>query len=86
MSAEERRLLAEVEAGAWKAAKLTAAGRKRYAEAARAALRKNHRVNIRLSGADLLAIKKRALEEGLPYQTLIASLIHKYAAGRLREA
>ena len=34
---------------------------------------------------DLDAIRKRALEEGLPYQTLISSLLHKYASGRLRE-
>jgi hypothetical protein len=40
----------------------------------------------RISTKDLEAIQKRALEEGLPYQTLIASLLHKYAAGRLREA
>ena len=38
------------------------------------------------STRDLEVIQKRALEEGLPYQTLIASLLHKYAAGRLREA
>ena len=44
------------------------------------------RLNIRISTKDLEAIQKRALEEGLPYQTLIASLLHKYASGRLREA
>ena len=42
--------------------------------------------NIRLSSKDLEAIQKRALAEGLPYQTLISSLLHKYATGRLREA
>ena len=42
-------------------------------------------LNIRLSSRDLEAIQKRALVEGLPYQTLIASLLHKYASGRLRE-
>ena len=40
---------------------------------------------IRLSSKDLEAIQKRALAEGLPYQTLIASLLHKYAPGRLKE-
>ena len=39
----------------------------------------------RLSSKDLEAIQKRALAEGLPYQTLIASLLHKYATGRLKE-
>jgi hypothetical protein len=43
------------------------------------------RLNIRLSSRDLEAIQKRALAEGLPYQTLIASLLHKYATGRLKE-
>jgi predicted DNA binding CopG/RHH family protein len=38
-----------------------------------------------VSGKDLEAIQKRALAESLPYQTLIASLLHKYAAGRLKE-
>ena len=50
-----------------------------------ATFRKDRRLNIRLSSKDLEAIQKRALAEGLPYQTLIASLLHKYATGRLRE-
>jgi predicted DNA binding CopG/RHH family protein len=54
-------------------------------EAARATFTKNRRVNIRLSAADLLDIQTRAFEEGVPYQTLIASVLHKYVSGRLRE-
>ena len=50
-----------------------------------ATFRKDRRLNIRLSSKDLEAIQKRALAEGLPYQTLIASLLHKYASGRLKE-
>jgi predicted DNA binding CopG/RHH family protein len=42
-------------------------------------------VNIRISSKDLEALQKRALEEGIPYQTLLASILHKYAAGRLVE-
>ena len=45
--------------------------------------RRDRRINIRISTRDLDAIQKRALEEGLPYQTLIASVLHKYATGRL---
>lgn len=41
--------------------------------------------HIRLSSKDLEELQKRALAEGLPYQTLISSLLHKYAAGRLKE-
>ncbi|GFZ96183.1 hypothetical protein [Nesterenkonia alkaliphila] len=55
-------------------------------EAARATRTKDARVNIRLSSADLQDIKARALEEGMPYQTLMASVLHKYATGRLTEA
>jgi predicted DNA binding CopG/RHH family protein len=48
-------------------------------------LKKNRRVNIRLSEHDLQAIQRRAIQEGLPYQTLISSLIHKYTNGLLVE-
>jgi predicted DNA binding CopG/RHH family protein len=58
----------------------------RYSRSAKATFKKDRRLNIRISTKDLEAIRKRALEEGLPYQTLIASLLHKYASGRLREA
>ena len=59
--------------------------RTRYSRYAKATFRKDRRLNIRLSSKDLEAIQKRALAEGLPYQTLIASLLHKYASGRLKE-
>jgi predicted DNA binding CopG/RHH family protein len=52
---------------------------------AKSTFRKDRRLNIRLSSKDLEAIQKRALAEGLPYQTLIASLLHKYTAGQLKE-
>jgi predicted DNA binding CopG/RHH family protein len=55
----------------------------RYREYARATFKKDRRVNIRISSKDLEALQKRALEEGIPYQTLMASILHKYAAGRL---
>ena len=51
--------------------------------AARATAIKDRRVNIRLSAGDLQDIQVRALEEGMPYQTLIASILHKYVTGRL---
>jgi predicted DNA binding CopG/RHH family protein len=53
--------------------------------AARATAVKDKRVNIRLSSADLQGIQAKALAEGMPYQTLIASVLHKYAAGKLAE-
>ncbi len=53
--------------------------------AARATAIKDRRVNIRLSSGDLSDIQVKALEEGVPYQTLIASVLHKYVTGRLTE-
>jgi predicted DNA binding CopG/RHH family protein len=57
----------------------------RLKAAARATAIKDRRVNIRLSSIDLKDIQVRALEEGIPYQTLIASVLHKYVTGRLAE-
>ncbi|MFI4940684.1 MAG: hypothetical protein ACHP7O_10155 [Burkholderiales bacterium] len=57
----------------------------KFKAAARATAIKDRRVNIRLSAGDLSDIQVKALEEGIPYQTLIASILHKYATGRLSE-
>ncbi|MFL6202245.1 MAG: hypothetical protein ACJ76J_23990 [Thermoanaerobaculia bacterium] len=57
----------------------------RFRAAARGTAIKDRRVNIRLSAGDLQDIQVKALEQGMPYQTLIASVLHKYVTGRLRE-
>ena len=57
----------------------------KFREAARATAIKDRRVNIRLSSGDLNDIQVKAMEEGMPYQTLIASVLHKYVTGRLAE-
>jgi predicted DNA binding CopG/RHH family protein len=57
----------------------------RFKAAARSTAVKDKRVNIRLSSGDLSDIQIKALEEGIPYQTLIASVLHKYVTGRLSE-
>ena len=54
-------------------------------ESARATGQKDQRINIRLSSGDLHAIRTRALQEGVPYQTLISSVLHKYVSGILQE-
>ncbi len=56
-----------------------------FKAAARATAIKDRRINIRLSSGDLSDIQVKALEEGVPYQTLIASVLHKYVTGRLCE-
>lgn len=63
----------------------TAEERARLRAAAQATGTKDRRVNIRLSSADLHDLQARAMQEGVPYQTLIASVLHKYTAGRLVE-
>jgi predicted DNA binding CopG/RHH family protein len=85
LDADEKELLESVERGEWKSTGAVKKERTRYARYAKATFRKDRRLNIRLSSKDLEAIQKRALAEGLPYQTLIASLLHKYASGRLKE-
>ena len=86
LDAKEKEILESVERGEWRSARGGKRERNRYARFARATFRKDRRLNIRISSKDLEALQKRALEEGLPYQTLISSLLHKYASGRLREA
>lgn len=80
----EKELLASYEKGEWRSIK-TPAMVSRYREYARATLVKDKRVNIRLSSRDLKDIQVRAAEEGMPYQTLMASVLHKYLTGRLLE-
>jgi predicted DNA binding CopG/RHH family protein len=83
IDADEKELLESVERGEWKSAGGGKRERARFSRYAKATFKKDRRLNIRLSSKDLEAIQKRALAEGLPYQTLIASLLHKYAAGRV---
>jgi predicted DNA binding CopG/RHH family protein len=86
LDAEEKDILESVERGEWRSVRRGKREQSRLSGYAKATFRKDRRLNIRISTKDLEAIQKRALEEGLPYQTLISSLLHKYAAGRLREA
>ena len=80
---KEKELLESFERGEWKSIRKLESERGRYQTYAESTFKKNRRVNIRISEKDLEAIQKRALEEGIPYQTLISSLLHKYVSGRL---
>jgi predicted DNA binding CopG/RHH family protein len=53
---------------------------------ARNTLKKNRKINIRISENDLSALQRKAARDGIPYQTLIGSVLHKYASGFLKEA
>lgn len=56
----------------------------KYQTHARAAMNKNKKINIRMSDWDYNHIKLKAAQEGMPYQTLVSSLIHKYLTGQLK--
>lgn len=75
---EEKQLLEEIERGEWKPVKDFAKAKKEAMAAARNTLNKSKNINIRLSERDLLKLKAKAVKEGLPYQTLAASILHKY--------
>ncbi len=80
---QEQNLLDSYERGEWRSIKNVAEERSRLVEVARDTSRKDSRINIRLSSRDLDEIRKKAFEEGIPYQTLISSILHKYVSGRL---
>ncbi|MCP4608288.1 MAG: antitoxin [Planctomycetes bacterium] len=82
---EEKQLLDSVERGEWKRVPDFDREAERYQEYAKATFKKDKRVNIRISEKDLVGIQKKAVEEGMPYQTLISSVLHKFISGRFRE-
>lgn len=85
LTKDERELLEAYEQGELRSTVKCKTDLTKYRKIARAAFRKDKRVNIRISEKDLVGIQKRALAEGIPYQTLMASILHKYLAGTLIE-
>lgn len=83
---EERSILQDFERGEFESIKNFRAEKQRLEAAASRTLQKGRRINIRISARDLEKIKKRAVAEGMPYQTLIASTLHKFVIGQLKEA
>ena len=81
----EKEILKAYENGELVSVKPTKEDLAMFKKAAQATSLKDRRVNIRLSSPDLRDIQSRALEEGVPYQTLIASVLHKYVSGRFVE-
>ena len=84
LEADEQQLLDAFEQGALTSV-ATPALLNDLRQSARATGQKDQRINIRLSSGDLQAIRTRALQEGIPYQTLISSVLHKYVSGTLQE-
>jgi predicted DNA binding CopG/RHH family protein len=85
LTTEEKALFDTIEKGEWVEVENIAKDKRRYKSYAEAAMKKSKRINIRISETDLGALQKKAVEEGLPYQTLISSVLHKYARGKLQE-
>jgi len=84
LNKEEQKLLKSFENDEW----VSIANSKninKYKSAAKYTFKKDKRVNIRISTKDLELLQERALIEGLPYQTLMSSVLHKYVTGRLKD-
>jgi predicted DNA binding CopG/RHH family protein len=82
---EESELLKSIERDEWKSISNLQEEIERSKKIARATIVKDQRMNIRISTKDLEALKIRAIEEGMPYQTLVSSILHKYLSGKLVE-
>ncbi len=80
---DEKELAASYDADEWASVENVQEDIQRYQEYARATFRKDRRVNIRISTRDLRELQRRAIEEGIPYQTLMSSILHKYVSGTL---
>lgn len=81
---EDQELLEAFEAGEFKS-DLKNDRRTQLAQLAEATIKKDKRINIRISSHDLEALQRRAIEEGLPYQSLVSSVLHKYVSGGLKD-
>lgn len=84
LSKEEKQLLEAAESGEFESV-LTQKRRSELVAAAKNTVRKDKRINIRISNRDLKAVQLKASEEGIPYQTLASSIIHKYISGSLKD-
>ena len=84
LSKEEKEIVKAFEAGEYKSV-LSSKRRKMLQAAAEETFKKDKRINIRISNRDLESLQRRALEEGIPYQTLVSSVLHKYVSGGLHD-
>jgi len=85
LNKEEREILDAFDAGELQQASDVEDRKARHRQYAEAMFKKDARINVRLSSRDLRELQKKALTEGIPYQTLVASVLHKYVEGRLHE-
>jgi len=83
LDAEEKEILEAFDAGKLKKSKAVKKQIEQHKAIAEATFKKDARINIRLSSRDLRSLQARALKEGMPYQTLVSSVLHKYIDGQL---
>ena len=79
----EKEILEAFESGKLKKSKTEKQQIKRHVAVAEATFKKDARINIRLSSRDLHSLQARALMEGMPYQTFVSSILHKFVSGKL---
>ena len=84
LNIEEKEILYDFESDHYKSV-LTPKRNKFVQAVAEQTFKKDKRINIRISSRDLESIQSRALEEGIPYQTLVSSILHKYVSVRLHD-
>ena len=82
---EEAELINSVETAEWSSVADLTSMKERLMKAASETALKDYRINVRISKRDVEALKTKALEEGIPYQTLVTSILHKYVTGRIIE-
>ena len=86
LTEEEKEILDSFERGEWIPVKDLSKRKRELIRYARNTLKKDKRLNIRISERDLNELQKKAVSEGLPYQTFVSSIIHKFVNGKLVEA
>jgi len=85
MDIEEKQLQKSIEEDEWTSVEDIKEYKKHLREVAARTMLKDQRMNIRIAKRDLDGLKAKALEEGIPYQTLVSSILHKYVIGKLKE-
>lgn len=83
---EEKELIESIEKGEWRPVRDSAALKKKLQTSVKTTMLKDQRMNIRIAKRDLESLKAKALEEGMPYQSLVSSVLHRYVTGRLVES
>ena len=85
LTADEKEILNSFEEGEWVSVPDSETEIEKHRQYARNTLKKDRRINIRISSRDLETLQLMAVEDGLPYQTLISSILHRYVSGRFDE-